>query len=101
MNIDLLCEKLDAAANESDAEMADRVLLVYIAPGEAGLVIHRVGKGTHILSGSDDKDAFADRIMGALDMLWPEMPKRTRRYLEMGADMIARSPVARMISGGG
>lgn len=100
MDVVKLCEQLDQAARANDAPAADRVLLVYIAPGDGGLVVHRVGKGTHVLNSTGDKEEFAGRIMGALDVLWPELPRKTRRYLEIGADMIARSPIAKMLGGG-
>lgn len=100
MDVVKLCEQLDQAATTNDAPAADRVLLVYIAPGEGGLVVHRVGRGTHVLQGTGEKSEFAERIMGALDVLWPELPRQTRRYLQIGADMIAHSPIAKMLGGG-
>jgi hypothetical protein len=99
VDVERLCAALDAEAIASDPGMAPRVLLVYIAPGESGLVVHRVGRGTHVLSATGKRSEFKDRIMGALDALWPELSRQTRTWLRVGADMIAHSPVARMMGG--
>jgi hypothetical protein len=99
VDIETLCTVLDGEATTSDPAMADRVLLVYIAPGDGGLVVHRVGHGTHVLSATGKRSDFKHSIMAALDALWPELSKQTRMWLRVGADMIAHSPVARMMGG--
>lgn len=99
MDVVKLAAAVDAAALESDAAMADRVLLVYISPGAAGLVIHRVGRGTHVLNHGGGKAEFKDKIMSALDALWPELSRSTRSYLRIGADFIAHSKIARLMGG--
>lgn len=93
---------LDAAAVESDAPMAGRLVLVYISPGAGGMVIHRVGRGTHVLNHGGERHQFKDKIMGAIDALWPELSRQTRTYLRIAADFIGNNAqLARMMGGGG
>lgn len=99
MDVAKLAAAVDAAALESDAPMADRVLLVYISPGVGGLVVHRVTRGTHVLNAGGERREFKDKIMAALDALWPELSKETRSYLRIGADFIANSKIARLMGG--
>jgi hypothetical protein len=102
MDIVKVTAALDAAATESDPAMADRLVLVYVAPGSAGMVIHRIGHGTHVLTAGGQRHEFKAKIMGAIDALWPDLAKQTRTYLRIGADFIANSgQLARHLGGGG
>lgn len=104
MNVARLTQLVEDAALADDAPQADRVLLIYVSPGDAGVVVHRVKHGTHMLQGgtadADDSESargFRDGVVGVIDALWPEMPRTTRRWFVMGADMLGRSPLARML----
>jgi hypothetical protein len=97
MNLTALQLAVEAAAN-NDPEVASRVMVIYLAPGNQGLYLYRVNVGSHLIGGPDDKEGFAASLQGAVAKLWPEASKRTRQYLSIAADMLARSPIAKMLT---
>jgi hypothetical protein len=96
MDLRKVTDAADGAALESDPEMAGRVLLLFVAPQDGGLWLHRVGRGTHQLGGTSADD-FTDAVRAAVEQLWPEAPKKTQRWLVMLADLLVRGPISKML----
>lgn len=97
MNLSKLHEAVDAAAAD-DPAVASRVLVLYLAPGNGGLFIHRVGVGSHMLGGAGDDD-FSKSMQRAVEKLWPESTPKLRQWLRVASDMLAHSPIAKMMMG--
>jgi hypothetical protein len=92
-------DAVKAAALESDPDGATRLLVVYLAPGDGGLYVYRLGCGLHQLGG--DNQNFASSMRAAVEKLWPESSKETRQWLRIAVDFLARSPVAKMLRSDG
>lgn len=86
------------AATASDAEFSSRLFVIFMAPS-GGLFIHRVGYGSHQLGGGDAEEDFATSCKNAVEKLWPELPIKKRRQLQIAAHMLAHSPIGKMVAG--
>jgi hypothetical protein len=98
MDLARLTAVVEETAIASDAEAAGRVIVIYVAPGDAGLFVFRPGCGVHQLGGAGEDD-FAGSIRSALVKLWPEASKKTHQWLTIAADFLARSPIGKKLAG--
>lgn len=96
MNLSKLRDSVDAAAAD-DPTVSTRVIVLYLAPA-GGLYIHRVGVGSHLLGGDSDED-FSKSMQRAVEKLWPESTPKLRTWLRVASDMLARSPIAKIMMG--
>jgi hypothetical protein len=104
MDFQACVDAITAAAQHSDPEAANRILILFVAPGDAGLYVARVERGADVIGGPGVEDGaagFRRALMRALGLLWPECSQGTRDWLEMGIDWLARSPIAKRLVAGG
>jgi hypothetical protein len=98
VNLTKLYAAVEDAAGD-DPAAANRVIVIYLPPGDAGLYLHRVRIGSHLLGGGGPDADFAASMMAAVEKLWPESTPKLRNWLRVAADMISKSPLARMLLG--